>query len=312
VPETEERTTVHPGEPSSETLIHTASVFPGDKPIPPKFAESVLSLEELLGMPLWLLVQTGDGKFGNLDESVVNSFVQHRDELPRNQPVVILIDSRGGSARCAYQLGMFVRRYCGGFRAIVPRYAKSAATLLALGADDLILCRFGELGPLDVQIVDPEREEAMSALDEVHALERLHAAGIEAVDRAMFLMLGRSGKKVETLMPTVMHFVSEMMRPLMEKIDAVHYTQMSRALKVAEEYAIRLLRFKYDATEARRIARHLVENYPEHGFVIDRDEAESFGIQVLEPPADHANLLESLLPFLGRLTAIGRVQRLEE
>lgn len=34
---------------------------------------------------------------------------------------------------------------------------------------------FGELGPLDVQIPDPEREEWISGLDEVQALERLHA-----------------------------------------------------------------------------------------------------------------------------------------
>jgi ClpP class serine protease len=34
---------------------------------------------------------------------------------------------------------MLLKRHCGGFVAVVPRYAKSAATLLALGADEIIL-----------------------------------------------------------------------------------------------------------------------------------------------------------------------------
>jgi len=47
----------------------------------------------------------------------------------------------------------------------VPRYAKSAATLLALGADRILLGKFAEIGPLDAQFDDPEREYRLSALD---------------------------------------------------------------------------------------------------------------------------------------------------
>jgi len=60
---------------------------------------------------------------------------------------------------------------------MVPFYAKSAASLIALGADELILGRAGELGPLDPQVMDPQTDifvpahsikETMSFIDEVN------------------------------------------------------------------------------------------------------------------------------------------------
>src|ERR1022692_2149925 len=60
-----------------------------------------------------------------------------------------------------------------------------------------------------------------------------------------------------------------------EKIDTVDYTKKSRELKVAQEYAVRLMQKNYHQKEAKQIAAHLVEQYPTHGFVIDREEAES-------------------------------------
>ncbi len=77
-------------------------------------------------------------------------------------------------------------------------------------------------------------------------------------------------------------------------LDAVHYTQMSRALKVAEEYAVRLLQANYPAEKARGIARHLVEKYPEHEFVIDADEAASFGLRTVPLSDDEQQVVEAL------------------
>jgi len=124
----------------------------------------------------------------------------------------------------------------------------------------------------------------------------------------MLLMLGRTGKKVETLLPLILRFVADMTRPLFEKIDTVHYTQMSRTLKVAEEYAIRLLGNRYPQDRARQIARHLVENYPEHGFVVDSAEAATFGLETETVSAEQQRIVDAMLPHLGQLTAIGRLR----
>jgi len=280
--------------------------------LPPAFVSLVQQLEEALGMPVWLLSHCFDNKCGNLDDQMVLAFFGARDEMEPGKPVALLIDSAGGYARSAYQLAMLFRKHCGEFVAVVPRYAKSAATLLALGARDILLGQYGELGPLDAQVEDPESEVMYSALDEVQTLERLHAFALEAVDKSMFFMMGRVGKKVQTMLPMMMGFASDIVTPLMEKIDAIHYTQMSRVLKEAEEYASRLLRLHHPAEEAAGIARRLVEGYPEHGFVIDYEEAKQMRMHVRKLSKEVAPLLDRMVPFLPSMTAVGHLREATE
>jgi hypothetical protein len=128
---------------------------------------------------------------------------------------------------------------------LVPQYAKSAAALLALGATRLVMSRDAELGPLDVQIFDREREAYGSALDVVQALERLNIFAISAVDQHMMMYVARTGRRTDQLLPHVLEYATNFLRPLLEKIDTVAYTHKSRELKVAEDYAVRLLMSNY-------------------------------------------------------------------
>ena len=262
-------------------------------------------------MPVWLLVHGSQNPFEDIDEPIIQLFRGARKELPVDTGVALLIDSPGGQARTAYQLGSFLRRRCGHYVALVPYNAKSAATLLALGATEIIIGDFGELGPLDVQVEDPDREEVGSALNEVSALERLNAVSLESIDKVMMFLLARTGKRIETLLPHITRFVAETMRPLYEKIDTVHYTQTSRVLKIAEEYAVRLLLPYRSGREAASIARHLIEHYPAHDYVIDREEAMANDLPVVPPNADLAAAFDAMFPFLeSGLTAIGRIEEL--
>jgi hypothetical protein len=264
-------------------------------------------------MPLWLLLQNSDGEHSRdqISEPVRKALWVARKEMPENTPVALLLDSSGGYSQSAYQMATLIRRHCGEFTVIVPRYAKSAATLLALGASTIILNKDAELGPLDVQIVDFDREERTAALDEVQMLERLHASALESVDQTMMLLTGRTGKKLDTILPHALKFAADMMRPMLEKVDVVHYTQRARALKVAEEYAIRLLKPKYSKDDAERIARRLVEKYPEHEFVIDVEEMEDLGLKTERPSNEQIDLMDEIVPFLGSMTAIGQLQEVK-
>jgi hypothetical protein len=286
---------------------YIATVYPGQQTaLPDEFALAIKRAETALGMPIWMLIQNHGGRFPYLDEEVVRASRQARADLRKNQKVGLLIASPGGDARSAYQTAMVFRKHCREVTAIVPGGAKSAATLLALSADEIVLGTDGELGPLDAQIFDPEREDILSALDEFQALERLHRFALEAVDRSMLFLIPRTRKKIDTLMPLVSRFVGEMVRPLFEKIDAVHYTQVARALKVAEDYAVRLLQPRYPLKEAQRIARHLIEDYSEHGFVIDAKEAQSIGLKVAELSDDEIEAVDALTPMLDQgLTVLG-------
>lgn len=66
----------------------------------------------------------------------------------------LVVVSNGGDGSSAEKMLDLCRQYCTGeLRVVVPMYAKSAATLLALGGDSIVMGETSELGPIDAQVV---------------------------------------------------------------------------------------------------------------------------------------------------------------
>lgn len=64
----------------------------------------------------------------------------------------LIINSPGGDGTVAEKIIELCRAYCKTFRVIVPNRAKSAATIIALGADQIVMGYCSELGPIDAQV----------------------------------------------------------------------------------------------------------------------------------------------------------------
>jgi Serine dehydrogenase proteinase len=289
---------------------YTASLF-ASQPLPEDFARAVQDLESALERPVWMCVQQGEMDNATLGPALLQMFLDARSSLAAEGPVALLLESPGGYAQEAFKLSRILCRHAGSFMAVIPRYAKSAATLLALGAESIVMGADAEMGPLDAQLWDKEREEHSSALDEVQALERLHTVALEQLDETMMVMLMGSKKRTEVLLPIACGFVSEMMAPLLDKIDTVHYAKQSRVLKVAQDYAERLLTPHHGPARAHTIADRLVNKYPEHGFVIDRQEMSGLMGVSLDPPPqaeDAIRRLDECLINQYPLVAIGKIE----
>lgn len=70
----------------------------------------------------------------------------------------LIIHSPGGSAEAAEQIVEYLRSQFTYIRCFVPMQAKSAATMVALGCDEIVLGLHSELGPIDPQILVPVPE----------------------------------------------------------------------------------------------------------------------------------------------------------
>ncbi len=89
----------------------------------------------------------------------------------------LIINSPGGQGEAADKILHICREFCrqGRFRLVVPHFAKSAATMLAFGADEVVMGPYSELGPTDAQvkIVEGGVEHFVSAQTFVDILDRL-------------------------------------------------------------------------------------------------------------------------------------------
>lgn len=319
-----------PGPVSGATgMEYKASIYQSAA-ISPELGEALEELRAALGdMPVWLLIQDGQASYeaNSVSEEIADQLFLQREELKPGEPVLVVIDSLGGDARGAYRIATLLRKHCGGFVAVVPRMAKSAATLFAFGADQIVLGEYGELGPLDVQIRVEPGEPPESALNEMEAVQRLHTDVLAAVDQTMWLLLPRLVKKPEAVLPNAIELVTGTMRPLLEKVDTKLYTKRSRELKVGEDYADRLLTNRYPPQAAKAIAQSFVHDYADHVFIIDAEEAARVVQEAqnathglipapLAPltapmPPQLCRILNRLRPMMAGLTAVGLLRKME-
>jgi hypothetical protein len=287
-----------------QKVDNNISIFPGAKiNIDKEIGQFLQQIENEFKMPVWVIIQCNENlPFEQLDSFSSNVFYQNRNDLKKDQKICLVIDSPGGFADDAFRIATLFNRICGGFYAIIPRYAKSAATLLALGAEKIYMGAHAEFGPLDAQFYDCEREENMSALDEVQALEGLYVFALDSIDQLTMMMRIRSGKKIKSVLPFVDEFVSRMMVPLLEQVDVTYYTKMSRILKVAKEYAVRLLNKNYTKEKIQSISNRLIEKYPTHGFIINKEEAKDMGLHICECSDDLEHTLDDFAMYLDKNT----------
>lgn len=88
-----------------------------------------------------------------LADDVIPIIHNHILALPREKMRLdLFIYSRGGGSDVPWGIVSMIREYAeeGSFTVLIPYRAHSAATLIALGADEIIMTKKAELGPIDI------------------------------------------------------------------------------------------------------------------------------------------------------------------
>ena len=166
-----------------------------------------------------------------------------------DKSLLLLVHSRGGKIEPAYLISKTCKKLSANkFIVAVPRRAKSAATLLALGADEIHLGMMSQLGPIDPQVND------------------LPALG-----------LANGLTKVTQLVCEYPSSAEMWAKYLSENLSLRHLGFLERLGESAAQYAERLLQGKVlpDGQTPKSLANHFVNHYKDHSFLIDIDEAAS-------------------------------------
>jgi hypothetical protein len=101
------------------------------------------------------------------------------------QGVDLVLNSSGGQPEAAEKIIMTLRHFYGDdFRVIVPEFAKSAATIVALGSREILMGFCSELGPIDPQIFVPD-ESGRGIFRSAHAIVQSVDAWIEKLHGAV-------------------------------------------------------------------------------------------------------------------------------
>src|SRR5260370_38516114 len=80
-------------------------------------------------------------------------------------PLDLVLHTPGGLVLAALQIAKAVREHKGKVTVFVPHYAMSGGTLIALAADEIVMCEHSVLGPIDPQLGDSPAASLINVIE---------------------------------------------------------------------------------------------------------------------------------------------------
>jgi len=200
--------------------------------------------------------------------------------------VDLFLHSHGGSGTAPWRIVSLIREYTNNFAILVPDRAFSAATLIALGANDIIMHKMGCLGPIDPSV--------SNIFNPPHPHNPLLQAPISVEDVTAYFKLVS-----EELGITHDDELIQAVIALTEKVHPLALGNVQRSHNQARMMARKLLKLhmpkETEEPEITKIIDTLKSNLFFHGHPINRKEAKlDLKLKVSYPPEDLGSLMRNL------------------
>lgn len=215
------------------------------------------------------------------DEDVDYFFSHVRDLQPESSIALILI-SYGGSGTAGWRIANVLRNYCQNFSVIVPSRCASAATMMSLSADKILLGPAGYLTAIDTSLTHPLNPRPSEK-------ERAVPVSVDQINRAKEFILEDlknhpGGKSLSEI--------------LFEKIHPLVFGELQRTSSLSKMIAKNMMSLRKEPPteeEQNRIANLLNDSYPTHGYPIVLKEARQIGLPAEPTPPELNPLLWELV-----------------
>jgi hypothetical protein len=154
---------------------------------------------------------TGDrsGLETKIANDIFPMFHKHLTAIGEQERVELFIYSTGGLTNAGYGLVKLCREFCKEFNVIIPFKAHSCATLISLGANNIIMTKMGQLSP-----IDPSLEHPLGPTITIPGQPpRIMQINVEDVN-AFFTLAKNSELKSEESMKQVFQILASNVNPL--------------------------------------------------------------------------------------------------
>jgi hypothetical protein len=234
--------------------------------------ELIKKIEQLNNSHLLVYI-TGDrpGAAARIAEDAVRPMYEHlrafSNAPDRKQRIDLFIYSRGGDVSVPWRVISMLREFCQELIALVPYKAHSAATMIALGADKIVMGRKAELSPIDPTLVKATVGESAAPPQEI---------SVEDVSSYISFVRERANLNDQAALATVVSLLANQLTPL--TLGSVN-RQYSHIRLVAKK----LLASRQQKIEEERmttIIEALTEKMYSHGHAIGRREASELGLPI--------------------------------
>lgn len=171
----------------------------------------------------------------------------------------LILHSGGGFAESAERIINSIYTYCDDLRVIIPRQAKSAATMVSMGASSIMMSDTSEIGA-----IDPQLPNGIAVQSVIKAYDEL---------RAIITEKQKKGESVDAELVSI------------SKIDPVMLRECRKYMGLAKDIALKLLNKKMRASNpisTTEIETNFLDDSRtfSHGRLIGYKDARSLGLQI--------------------------------
>ena len=229
-----------------------------------------LDIEKHRGRPLLVYVTSKrQGVQAAMATDALPYIIEQLDQLPpESTEVDFLISSYGGDPMVAWRMMSLVRQRVKNVFVLIPQSAYSAATLFALGANEIFMHPNGHLGPVDMQIV-AQTENGVTQFS--------------TEDVSAFLEFVRDSLKL-----TDQEHIRVLFESICKEVSSLGIGFVVRSSKLAVDLGERLLALHMDnddrGAKLRSMIENMSKNFQSHSYPVTRNEAREAGLPVNDDP----------------------------
>jgi hypothetical protein len=218
----------------------------------------------------------------------VGPFVNILDRIGPVKRLSLIIDTNGGQTSAAWRLINLIKSFCDELEVVVPTKAMSAGTLIALGADKIIMTKQATLGPIDPSLDNHPLAPTITT-----------ASGQQ-------LRIGISAEAVRGYIDEVKRDITDpvalaaVWTHLATQIHPIVLGEIFRLGGQIRALAANLIGGQVaDKDVQDKIIQHLCSDSGSHDYTIDRRRAHEMGLKIEKPTHDLYGLLSTISQSYG-------------
>jgi hypothetical protein len=205
----------------------------------------------------------------------------------------VVLYTKGGDAEVPWRIVSLVREFASHFSVLVPYRAHSAGTMIAMGADEIVMTPLSVLGPIDPSRSHPllPRREGSPEAEPISVQDMRHAM--------KFIREATEGT------PPSPEALAQIVTALFDKIHPLAIGAIEQSYALAKLVGTQCLGTHMnpstDAAAIKSIVDKLCDDYKSHAYQINRSEAKKIGMKVTDAtPSDQTILMNILKFYLSR------------
>ncbi len=213
----------------------------------------------------------------------IDYFVDHLDQIKKAKAITLILYSRGGHTLTGWSLVNLIRQFCDSFNVIVISKAHSTATLISLGANQIMMTKQATLGPIDPSTNGPLNPPHPGQ----NPLMRIPVS-VESINSYLQLLKDHKITSPKDLSPIIID--------LANKIHPIVLGDVNRARAQIRMLGERLMSNHIQQKEKRdKILDFLCSESGSHDYTIHREEARDvLGLNVTKPNDEQYSILKQL------------------